>query len=322
MRTGDWAGLGWDGWGDLAAVRERLAAGADPLAMDSFWGTPLHEAAERGWPEVVAELAARAGEVDVLHEGRTPLWLAVFGERPDNALALAEAGADPWRPMMAGWSPGRLALATPDPDLFGPPPTGVSRYLDEAEALAGAQARELVAVLDDRYFEGASVMCVANVDAAEAIRRLQAEPVEDDGTDEMADILEDPWSYDFEEIGPIVGVSDVPGGCVVTQPWGPRASSPVVGKLLSVGTVGYGVFSNAKSGNQGDIVRDGVLEAWDLRPGSGSVEENASAEEVLLGFLYRHHAFAYAFAYASLRPTDSRPVTGPADVWLRLPDRE
>jgi hypothetical protein len=223
--------------------------------MDSFWGTPLHEAAERGSPEVVAELPARAGEVDVLHEGRTPLWLAVFGERPDNALALAEAGADPWQPMMAGWSPGRLALATPDPDLFGPPPTGVSRYLDETEALAVAQARELVAVLDDRYFEGASVMCVANVDAAEAIRRLQAEPVEDDGTDEMADILEDPWSYDFEEIGPIVGVSDVPGGCVVTQPWGHRASSPAVGKLLSVGTVGYGVFSNAKSGNQGDIVR-------------------------------------------------------------------
>ncbi|SEP46104.1 hypothetical protein SAMN04489732_110180 [Amycolatopsis saalfeldensis] len=70
----------------------------------------------------------------------------------------------------------------------------------------------------------------------------------------------------------------------------------MVGKLLSVG---YGVFSNAKSGNRGDIVRDGVLEAWDLCPGS-----------------------AYAFAYAGLRPTDPRPVTGPADVWLRLPDRD
>jgi hypothetical protein len=71
----------------------------------------------------------------------------------------------------------------------------------------------------------------------------------------MADILEDPWSYDLADISQIVGVTDVPGGCVVAQPWGPGASAPVVGRVLSVGTVGYGVFSNAKSGNQGDIVR-------------------------------------------------------------------
>jgi hypothetical protein len=51
---------------------------------------------------------------------RTALWRAVFENRPDHARAPVEAGADPWRPMMAGWSPGRLSLAGAHPDLFSP----------------------------------------------------------------------------------------------------------------------------------------------------------------------------------------------------------
>ncbi|WP_328611871.1 ankyrin repeat domain-containing protein [Amycolatopsis sp. NBC_00345] len=311
MGTGEWAGLGW---GDLAAVRALLAAGADPLAGDFFWGTALHEAAERGSPEVVAELAARAGEVDVMHEGRTPLWLAVFGGQPENARVLAEAGADPWRPMMAGWSPGRLAFAAREPDLFGAPPAGVR--LDEAEALAVVRAPALIAALGDFYFEGTSVSCVANVDAAEATRRLQADPVED-GV--MAEVLDEPWPSGSDDI---VGVTDVAGGCVVTQPWGYRASTPLVGRLLSAGTVCYGVYSNPKSGNQGSTIRDGVLDGWDLHPGGGDPREEDGAEEVLRTFLYQHNAAAYACAYAGLSLTDSRPVTGPPDVWLRLPERD
>jgi hypothetical protein len=31
---------------------------------------------------------------------------------------------------------------------------------------------------------------------------------------------------------------------------------------------------------------------------------------------------AYCFAYAGLRPVDTRAVSGPPDVWLRLPDRD
>ncbi|WP_245899856.1 ankyrin repeat domain-containing protein [Nonomuraea indica] len=108
-----WAGFGWNDWTDLSLVRARLDAGADPNAGLFVHGRPLHAAAAIGSPEVVAELVRRVDDVDAEHEGRTALWEAVYNNRPDNARALVSAGADPWRPMMNGWSPGRLGLATP-----------------------------------------------------------------------------------------------------------------------------------------------------------------------------------------------------------------
>ncbi|MEU6791163.1 hypothetical protein ABZ907_05670 [Nonomuraea wenchangensis] len=51
--------------------------------------------------------------------------MAVFEGRVDNARVLLTAGADPWRPMMDGWSPGRLSLASPTP-TSSPPPSTVS----------------------------------------------------------------------------------------------------------------------------------------------------------------------------------------------------
>jgi hypothetical protein len=64
------------------------------------------------------------------------LWEAVFNNRPDNARVLAGAGADPWQTMMNGWSPGRLSLATPTPDLFALP-----------DGEAGLTAAEITAYL-------------------------------------------------------------------------------------------------------------------------------------------------------------------------------
>ncbi|MFD0469992.1 ankyrin repeat domain-containing protein [Nonomuraea thailandensis] len=100
-----WSGIGWDDWANLSLIRARLDAGADPDTGVYFHERPLHAAAECGSPEVIAELCQRVGDVDAEHEGRTALWEAVFNNRPGNARALAAAGADPWRPMMNGWSP-------------------------------------------------------------------------------------------------------------------------------------------------------------------------------------------------------------------------
>jgi len=71
--------------------------------------------------------------------------------------------------MMAGWSPGRLNLAGPTPDLFTFPP-GTEPVQD---------------VVDEDY--------------------LEDPPLDDDGL-------------------MIIGATDVPGGCVITQPWGTRRS--------------------------------------------------------------------------------------------------
>lgn len=306
-----WAGLGWEGWRDHASVRDRLERGADPNTWGG--GRPLHRAAVSGSPEVVAELARRVDDVDAEEEAGTALWAAVFADRADNARVLAAAGADPWRIALADWSPGRLSLAGPTPDLFMVP-VG-ERGLTPAESAAATEGRRLTAALGDLYYEGTGLACVAGIDAAEAARRLGAEPYEDP---ELDMLLEDPVSYDTDESLQIIGATDVPGGCVITQPWGYAPQMPGVLTLLSAGTVCYGLYANPKSGNQGSVVRDGVMEGSDLHPG-GAPDEDDSSEEVLASYLYRHNAVAYACAYVGLRPTDARAVTGPPDLWLKLP---
>ncbi|MDR6592263.1 ankyrin repeat domain-containing protein [Saccharothrix longispora] len=299
-----WTDATWHVWNDLGKVLPQLEAGADPNAGPGH--RPLHMAARRGSPEVVAELASRVDDVDAPHEGRTALWLAVYEGHADNARALLAAGADPWRPMMAGWSPGRLGLAGPLAPLFADGP----HRLSPGEAALATEAVRLKAALDDpgRFDDGTGLAAVAGIDAAEVARRLDATPYEGDdpaGT----------WP------GDVVGVTDVPGGAVLTQPWGYAPQTPGVTKALSTGTVCYGVYANPKSGDQGSIARDGGIVGWDLHPG-GEPSETDPADQVLLSYLYRYDAMAYACGYAGVRPTDARPVTGPPDVWLRLPAKD
>lgn len=306
----DWWGVQWEDWKDFRLIRAKLDAGADPNGQEDR--RPLHIAAEIGSAEVVAELAARVSDIDAEHDGRTALWVAVYERRPDVARVLAAAGADPWRPMMAGWSPGRLSLAGPTPDLFGAAPDRA--HLSAAEAAAAAEAPRLTAALggEELHYEGTGLACVAGISGAEAARRLEATPIPGPPDDEA---LEDEGSLE------VVGVTDVPGGCVLTQPWGYAPSMPGVQAALSAGTVCYGMYANPKSGNQGGISRDGVQESWDLHPG-GDPYPDSSALEILLSYLYLYNAVAYSCAYAGLRLTDARPVTGPPDTWLRLPPRD
>ncbi|MFE2163512.1 hypothetical protein ACFXB3_00265 [Streptomyces sp. NPDC059447] len=70
---------------------------------------------------MVTESARRVVDVDALQSGTTALWEVAWSDRPDNARALAAAGADPWKPLIGGCSPGRLSLAGPTPDLFEAP---------------------------------------------------------------------------------------------------------------------------------------------------------------------------------------------------------
>ena len=255
----------------------------------------LCEAAAYGTPGQVAALAAAAADVDELDEGRTALWWAVFDRRPDNARVLVDAGADPNRPMMSGWSPARLAAAGATPDLFGAP-----ERLTETEAAAVTEAARLAEAVGDVVYEGIGLACVAGIDVAEAARRLGARPTE-------------PAEHDD-----VVGVTAVPGGVVVVQPWGFRPSEADVLERLSVGTVCYAFYANPKSGDQGASARDGAITGWDLFPG-GDVPEDAQAGEVLLSYLHRYDAVAFSCAYTGLSPLDSRAVDGAPDVWVRLP---
>jgi hypothetical protein len=311
-----WDQARWESWQDLDWVRARLAAGADPNGRVGL-APVLHPAAERGSPEVVAELAARADDVDIDCEGRSALWRAVYWARLDNARALAAAGADPWRPMMGGWSPGRLGLAGRMPDLFGAPPDGAGLSPREsAEAAAAHRLADAVAAIDD---DGFSISCVAGIDAAEAIRRLEAVEFTPDDPEQLLEELMDDIGGTEGEL--ILCVTDVGGGCVVAQPWGFGAEMTVVGRLLSAGTVCYSMFANPKSGSQGSLFRDGRTEAWDLNPGGGEPEADDPPEEILRAFLYQDSA-AYCCGYVGLVLEDARPIAGPPDHWVRLPPRD
>lgn len=315
---GGWFGMGWRSWSDLAEIRARLAAGADPNADLGGWRPPLHTAADWGSAEVVATLAGLVDDVDAEHDGRTALWIAVQADQLDNARALVAAGADPWRLMMAGWSPGRLSLASRTPGLFTAPIGAAG--LSPAESAAAVEAHRLIDALGDFYDEGLSLSCVAGIDAAEVVRRLEATLAEHDDLEALA---ENAWGYaSNDEALLIVGVTDVPGGCVVSQPWGYGASTSEVAKRLSTGTVCYAMYANPKSGNQGSIFRDGIVEGWDLIPGGGQSAADDPAEEILRTYLYRGKAIAYCCAYAGLKLTDARPFTGPPDRWVQLPPRD
>jgi hypothetical protein len=310
MTDVDWSRMGYRSWSDLAVVRARLAAGADPNTLVRGRGRPLHHAAREGSAEVVTELARLVDDVDAVDDGRTALWLAVHAGKPGNAHALVAAGADPERPMMAGWSPARLSLAGATPDLFDTRAT-----LTQPEAAAVAQARRLIDALAEIDDEGMSLCCVGGIDAAEAVRRLEATVVEE----EIA--VEDMWDATDDESIRTLGVTDVPGGCVVSQPWAYGASMPLVALLLSAGTACYGMYANPKSGHQGESVHDGVITGADLSPGDGWSAADAPAAEVLRTFLYQNHAIEYCCAYAGVHPADARPFTEP-DRWVRLPARD
>ncbi|MFF4828321.1 ankyrin repeat domain-containing protein [Streptomyces sp. NPDC001312] len=307
-----WAGMGWD-WKDYDDIRRRLDQGADPEAWSG--GRPLHRAAVFGCPEVVAELSRRVADVDALENGVTALWEAVVSRKPDNARALAAAGADPWRQSIGGWSPGRLNLAGPTPGLFAVP---AGEHLAHAERAAAEEAMRLIGALGSFHYEGTGLACVAGIDAAEAVRRLEATPVQDEVVDE---VLEDPYACEMDEILHIVGVTSVPGGCVVSQPWGYAPTMPGVLTRLSAGTVCYGLYANPKSGNQGSVARDGSIEDWDLNPGGG-LYEGATSEEVLASYLYLYNPVAFSCSFVGLRLTDARAVIGPPDLCVQLPQRD
>ncbi|WP_439656578.1 ankyrin repeat domain-containing protein [Lentzea sp. HUAS TT2] len=306
-----WQGISYHDWKNLAVVRARLDAGADPDG-GTVWMTPLHLAAERGTAEVVAEVAARVADLDQVVEGRTALWRAVHKGKADSVQVLLAAGADPVRPMMSGWSPARLSLTTahviPSDEV-----------LTADEWAAAAESGRLTAALNGfPDYDGFSLACVADVDAAEAVRRLNAEVVPEDEVPDSV-MTGEWWQGPFgEHTERTVGVTDVPGGCVLMQPWSYALKTPAVGRLLSAGTVAYTMYANPKSGNQGAIHRDGEIIGWDLHPGGGPHEEDSTAE-VLLSHLYVSKAVAYCCAYVGVRPRNDKPFTAP-DLWLRLPE--
>ncbi|MEH6372757.1 ankyrin repeat domain-containing protein [Streptomyces sp. KLMMK] len=248
-----------------------------------------------------------------------PLWEVLMDDQPEFVEELVAAGEDPWEPVLGGWSPGRLSLAGPTPGLFVAPEGEPG--LSPAERALVLEAEQLRAALADcRHPIGLGLACVAGIDVQEAVRRLNATPLQGSRLHALQENHLAGCTLDRDMR--IVGVTTVPGGCLITQPWGFTPDTPELQKRLSAGTAFYGLYANAKNGNQGSIVRDGVVEGGDLHPGGGpNPYDTLTSEEVLLAYLYRGHPVAHACAWVGLRPTDARAFTGQPDVWVELPGR-
>jgi hypothetical protein len=289
----------------------------DVYDLDTVPPPPLHEAVLSGLPvRAVEERIRESADVDLLWSGRTALWDAVMHRHHEIARVLTAAGADPWRPLIGGWSPGRLALAGPEPALFGPPPPDT--HLTPAELTATARAQHLIEAVGDLTVPGLSIACLTRVDSAEATGRLRAAPIEIPDFTEWAI---DPWSQGLtdHEVEYTIGASDVPGGCVLTQWAGPTAGAPGVLSPLTRGTTAYALYADPDHGIRGTRFRNGRPTAHDLSPGSGHCVPGDPPDEVLRAYLYYQNPIPYCCDAAALTPADAHPFTGPPDHFLRLP---
>ena len=246
--------------------------GADPDGDVRGQGGPLH-VAPAGSADVVAELASLVENVDAEHDGRTALWIAVQAGKPENARVLMAAGADPWRPMMAGWSPGRLSLASRTPDLF-PVPPGIPG-LSPAESAAVTEAHRLLDALGDFYYDGLS----------RAAWPASTRPRPYGGwtpSSSRPTIRCPSWRTCPTAVGrggavdrrchrrtrglrrePAVGVRGVDTGGA---------------QRLSTGTVCYAMYANPKSGNQGSIVGTASSRAGTCTPAADGPAPTARRE--------------------------------------------
>ena len=81
--------------GNIEAVKQAIADGADVHATDWMGDTPLHAAASYGHKEIVELLIAKGANVNAMNgAGQTPLHYAGIDGRKEIAELLIAAGAD------------------------------------------------------------------------------------------------------------------------------------------------------------------------------------------------------------------------------------
>lgn len=115
--------------------------------------------------------------------------------------------------------------------------------------------------------------------------------------------------------GGLVGVSAGPASAALSDCWS--------GYLCAWQESNYNAVPGRVSGNNAD------LREYPEFANAVSIFNNGTSCGVTIwkqpdyrGYLYRYNAAAYACGYVGLRPPTARPVTGPPDAWVLLPERD
>jgi|GEM_PF-6881484 len=282
-----------DAWRDtnLAQIRRRLANGFDPdRRLPWLRTTPLHQAAQEGATQVIELLLASGAEVDpVDSDGATPLWEAVRHGWDDAVRILLAAGAAPWRPCIAGRSPGTQALFTEMADLFAglPGAPSVSPRLRELQDTVDAMMFSY-----EDYNEELCVAFVGGVSEDEVIRRLGGAP---ESCPPMG--IGELWGAEQASPVEVLRVAGPPGGGVALfQSGGILPVHDEVGRAL---TSGGGVLAGAfpSTSPSVDIWRNGfpagrpsvheqlsddsMFELWMCRFGDCGAHPSTATERIL-----------------------------------------
>ena len=116
--------------GNIEAVRQHLAAGADVNGKDAWGGTPLHYAASGGHKEIVELLIAKGAAVNAKRsDGGTPLdWAEETGFNKETADLLRKHGATTTKPKVTSFK------SMPEIDL--------ASFTEEQQATILAQANK------------------------------------------------------------------------------------------------------------------------------------------------------------------------------------
>jgi hypothetical protein len=280
-------------WRDsnLAQIRERLADGLDPgRCLPWLRSTPLHQAAQEGAVQVIELLLASGAAVDPVDgDGATPLWEAVRHGQDDAVGALLAAGADPWRPCIAGRSPGVQALFTELAELFVHLP-GAPRISSRLSELQDTVDEMMFSY--ETYNEDLCVAFVGGVTEDEVIRRLGAVP-------ELCPPVDAAELWKAEQFSPVevMRVASPPGGGVVLfQSDGILPVHDGVGRMV---TTGGGILAGAfpSASPSVDIWRDGfavarpsvheqlsdssLFEVWMCRFGDRGAHPSTAVERAL-----------------------------------------
>lgn len=147
-------------------------------ALTGYLAEELSEACFEGEAEDIQALIEAGADVESVFLDETPLWLAVCRGFREGVILLLQAGADPWRPVVADRSAGAIAMTGPLTDLFAHLPGAPDQDPDLQRRQAAVDA--LVARYDDELGPfgpvGDGYALVAGIDEDDAIRRLGVDP--------------------------------------------------------------------------------------------------------------------------------------------------